>query len=280
MPKIVHVKKAQQRYYSKPVIDPETGEQKQTPVMSQKTGQQKVTKRGKPVFMKVTVDDKDRPKPNLRCDYPGCEYPDREIKPGQSYKHITPKSGPFGGTQRNRHEEHPSWNVWEYSSSLSARIAEIESHWDPAQFDNEDDLKAHLEEIVEEIRGLAEEKEEAASNIEEGFGHSTSASEELSEQAEALNNWADEVENMDLPDFPESESRWFIKDPEGDPVGEEDGYAEEHEAGTDADTLAEENGWDPDDMEVYEDTPDEPSEDQISEWQDEVAGLDLGDPGV
>lgn len=280
MARITHVKRAQQLFHTKPVIDPETGQQKQTPVIDKRTGEQKKTKHGRLVFLKVTVADKDRPKPNLRCDFPGCEFPDKEIKPGQSYKHITPKSGPYGGTQKSRHEEHPDWNLWEYSTSLSARIAEIESHFNPGDFDNHDDVEGHLQEIAEEVRELAQEKEESASNIEDGFGHETQTSMDLNEQAEALNNWADEIEQIDIPEFPEPESRWYIKAASGEAVGEEGGYAEEFEAQADADSHAKENGLDPDEYEVYEDIPDEPSDDQISEWRDEVGQMELGDPGV
>lgn len=278
MARITHVKKAQQRYERVPVLD-EDGQPKRTPVMDRRTGKQKVSKRG-PVFMDVTVDDRTKPKPNLRCDFPGCGVGPQpgQIVPGQAYKHITPKSGPYGGTQRNRHEEHPSWNVWEYSSSLSARIAEIESHFDPSQFDNVEDLQSHLDEIAEEIRSLAEEKRESASNIEDGFGHATFASDELNEQADALESWADEVESLEIPEFPESEPQWFFKAPGAEePEGP---FESEEDAQVEVDTHAEESGLDPDDYEVYSDDLDEPTEEQISEWQDEVAGLELGDPGV
>lgn len=45
MPRVTHVKRAQQRYATKPVIDPATGEQKVTPVMNTRTGEQKRTGR-------------------------------------------------------------------------------------------------------------------------------------------------------------------------------------------------------------------------------------------
>ena len=90
-----------------------------------KDGTQKTTKTGRAVFMTVTVVDKTKPKPNLKCDFRGCDIDGGEILPGTPYMHISPKSGPYGGRQLNRHQAHPAWNVWEYSSSMSARLAQI-----------------------------------------------------------------------------------------------------------------------------------------------------------
>lgn len=251
MARVTYVKRAQQRYETVPVIDPETGEQKRTPVM-RKDGTQKTTKKGRPVFLSLTKEDRTKPKPNLRCDFPGCSDP--EIRPGQSYKHITPRSGPYGGHQKNRHVEHPNWNVWEYSSSLSARIAEIEDMWSSryADCESEDDVTELLSEIAEEARSLASEKEEAASNIEDGFGHETEQSMELVQQAESLNDWADEIESADAPEFPEPEET-DCEDCGGT------GTIENKPCQTcDGEGTV---------------TPEEPTEEQIEEWLSEVEGI-------
>ena len=116
MAKITYVKAAQQRYEQVPVIDPETGQQKQTPVINQRTGQQKLTKRGTPVFLSLSVPDRTKPLPPRKCGK--CH---QEIAVGQPYKHISPRSGPYGGHTLYRCDTCPVWHVWEYSSSLSAR---------------------------------------------------------------------------------------------------------------------------------------------------------------
>jgi hypothetical protein len=67
-----------------------------------------------------------------------------------------------------------------------------------------DDPSELVSEIVEAIRELASEKEEAASNMEDGFGHETEQSNELRETADALEGWADELENISWPDEPEA----------------------------------------------------------------------------
>lgn len=205
MARITHVKSAQQRYETVAVLN-EDGTPKTTPVMKA-NGEQRVTKRGKPVVMKVTQRDTTKPLPNLRCDWPGCAIDGGEITPGSAYKHVTPKSGPYGGRQRNRHAEHPSWQPWDLSSSLSARIQEIQ-HNAETDVENAEDAEAvtqAMADAAEAIRGLADEKREAASNLEEGFGHPTSQSEELEGQADELESWADEVEAVDVPDLPEPE---------------------------------------------------------------------------
>jgi len=101
----------------------------------------------------------------------------------------------------------PQWQVWEYSSSLSARVAEI-SHDFWNEVDNAsdaDEVQECLNSAAERVREIAEEKREGASNIEDGFGHSTYQSDELNDVADQLDSWADDIESADIPDYPEAE---------------------------------------------------------------------------
>lgn len=206
MPKVTPVKSAQQRYETKPVIDPGTGEQKRTPVMNKRTGEQKRTKSGRLVFMDVTERDLDRPKPMPNCDAKVCKVAlvrdgDKTIRVGDAYKHMSPKSGPYGGRTLSRHAECPTWQVWEYSQSLSARIAEAVHNAEEALSDveNEDGVQEVIDGLVEEIEGFAEEREDSASNMEDGFGGPTSASEQLTEDAEALREWVEDLHGLTIP---------------------------------------------------------------------------------
>lgn len=196
MARVTYVKKAQQRYATKPVLNAD-GTQKQTPIM--RNGVQRTNKRGVPSFLRVTESDKTKPLEPLSCDFHGCQIHGGKILPGDAYKHITPKSGPYGGWQRSRHAEHPSWQVWEYSNSLSARIAQIQDGFTLDGLESEDDVTDALLNMAEEIRSLAEEKREGAANIEDGFGHSTYQSEELEQVADDLDSWADDVEGAEVP---------------------------------------------------------------------------------
>lgn len=296
MARVTHVKKAQQRYATVKVLN-EDGSVKQTPVMKtikdyvtgETTQVQKTTKRGVKVFMTVTAQDRTKPLPMPECDYSGCKHEQRAIKVGEAYKHITPKSGPYGGRTRVRHEDCPTWMVWEYSSSLSARTAEISHNaWSafPDSAESADDIESWLEDVASEIEALADEKDESADNIEEGFGHETSASEELREVAENLRSWADDVRSADLPDFPEPEEE-DCDDCEGNGTKTEECV---YCSGTGllAETVEGDEDTDPEEEcsqcggegEADEDcdtcdgtgtvTPEEPSEEQISNWLDEV----------
>jgi len=216
MARITRVAKAQPRFKMVPVIDEATGEQKVTPVMVKgRDGElrQKTTKTGKPVVMKVTVTDKTQPLPARKCGKCG-----KDIEIGQPYKHVTPKSGPYGGTTRYRCATCPDWQVWELSNSLSARCAQIVYDAEEQEITSEsevDDVQEILNDAAASFRELAEEKRESAQNIEDGFQHATSASDELNEQADELESFADELESTDITDKPDEPS-------EGEPGDEPD----------------------------------------------------------
>lgn len=248
MPRINHVKKAQQRYATVPILD-EQGQQKRVPMMSTRTGEQKVSKHGRPVNIGLTQRDTDNPLPMPTCDF--CQ---EEIEVGTPYKWIEP----HGSGVRNRHEACPTWNVWEYSSSLSSRIAEIQGTNDvPDSFESVDEAQDWANEVALQIRELSEEKRESAQNLEDGFGHETEQSMELNDIADQLESWADEVEGADIPEYPEAE--------EAD--------CDECE-GTGKVTVKLDMGDFESDCEKCEGTgqytPEEPAEDQIGEWIDEV----------
>jgi hypothetical protein len=258
MARITHVKAAQQRYEQVPVIDPETGQPKQTPVMG-KNGQQKVTKRGKPVFLSVTMADKTKPLPNRNCGKCGVE-----IKVGDPYKHISPRSGPYGGRTLYRCASCPSWHVWEYSSSLSARLAEISYNFSEAidSAESEDDVQTALNEAAEAVREIAQEKGESADNIEQGFQHETEQSQELRDISEQLESWADEIENATIPDFPDPEEA-ECEECGGTGVIENPDYdaeAEDSEEEITCDTCSGSGRFE----------GDEPSTEQYEAWREEV----------
>jgi hypothetical protein len=205
MPTIKRIAKARQRYEMVPVLD-DDGKQKEVPVVNQKTGQPKMAKGNRPVMRKLTVADQSRPLPPRKCDYSACPEPDKNIAIGTPFKCLSIKQQ-FGGRDLFRHDGCPDWQQWEYSNSLSARISQIQSTViNPGGWEAEDDPKSEAESIAEEIRGLAEEKNEAADNMESGFGHETEQSQELSEIADNLESWADDVANAcDSLEFPEAD---------------------------------------------------------------------------
>lgn len=270
MARVTIVKRAQQRYATKPVIDPATGEQKIVPVMS-RSGQQKVTKRGKPVVKRVTENDKERPLPNRSCGKCG-----QEIKVGDPYKWVKPKSGPYGGTMRVRCIKCPSWRPSELtgSAALSALYGAQEAAEDEiSNWDREDisGLESLLEDLASGIREAAEVYEESAQNMEDGFGHETYLSEELREKAQTLNDQADEVESAkdDLEEFDEDDARSEVEDEvfteylaefDADTIGDATTYA---------DAVTSVEGFD---VEVYESRVEDAIATKKDEWADEQQG--------
>jgi hypothetical protein len=141
---------------------------------------------------RVRKDSEGNVKPNHTCEVHGGE-----IKPGDPYKYISIKTGPYSSTTRYRCDEAPDWHHWDYSSSLGALVAQIqyegEQELADADAQTADDWQGVAEEIATRIDELAEEKRESASNIESGFGHPMPQSEELEEAADGLDDWATEI---------------------------------------------------------------------------------------
>lgn len=198
MARVTHVKRAQPLYRMVRVTD-ESGAVVRTPVM--RGGVQRKDKHGRPIFRTQSVRDKTQELPRPTCE--SCRKP---IEVGTAYKHVTPKSGPYGGTTRYRHESCPGWEPWDLSNALWARIAQLQhdgwNSW-PDGAEEESELTDWASEQAEAIRELASEKQEAADAMEEGFQHPTEKSQELADTADSLNGWADEVEQITWPDAPE-----------------------------------------------------------------------------
>lgn len=197
------------------------------------------------------------PKPNLVCD-----RDDTEIKPGDPYKHISVRTGPRSSAKLVRCVRCPDWQVWEYSNSLSARVAEIVHNFRQVldeDFGDTSDVESARDDAVNAIRELAEEKEEGAGNIEDGFGHETTQSGELREQAESLVSWADEIEGVEIPE---------LSDPEDEDCVDCDGTGKVDDP--------EDNSDDPKQVDcdncegTGEVTPEEPSEEEYETWREEV----------
>ena len=141
------------------------------------------------------------------CDYPGCGHP---IEPGDGMKYISPRlPGEPGSVTRYRCESHPDWHVWEYSSSLSARVAEItHDGLNAIVLMDEDTAESTPSDLADRIRDLASEKRDSAENVKSGFGHTTQLSEALKQQADDLGVWADEFDLIDvLEGKPDEEDR-------------------------------------------------------------------------
>lgn len=147
------------------------------------------------------------PKPNYRCEKCGVE-----IAVGDPYKWCAPRAGKFAkGRKRVRCLACPRWRPSETTSSqhLAILYGAQEAAEDALdEWDREDvsGLQGIMEDFASNIREAAESYRESATNIEDGFGHSTYQSEELAEKADAIDAAADEAESVDLDEFDEDEA--------------------------------------------------------------------------
>jgi hypothetical protein len=152
MPQITHVKKAQQRYAQVPVLN-DDGTPKESPVF-RKDGSPKLTKQGRPITMRVTVADKSQPLPPHTCG--ACGQP---IEVGTAYKHVSIKSGPYGGRTLYRHEGCPTWRPSELTTSKMAGVYAAQEMAED-QIDGcetVDDLQALAADVASQVRDVAEE---------------------------------------------------------------------------------------------------------------------------
>jgi hypothetical protein len=90
LPKVTHVKAAQQRYEMVPDIDPATAQQR-TAVVTGRDGKPKKDKHGQVIVRCLTIEDRSRPRPNHLCEKCG-----KEIIPGEPYKSVPIYGGPQG----------------------------------------------------------------------------------------------------------------------------------------------------------------------------------------
>lgn len=125
------------------------------------------------------------------------DYPDYGIKKGDTYYHWTPFR------QRKRMSlTLPKPSQVESNGTRSSYLAIQESlEIDIEQATSLEDLDGILSSAAEEIRSVAEELNEKAQNIEEGFGHSTELSEQFAEQAGEVEQWADLLKDAVLDDY-------------------------------------------------------------------------------
>lgn len=156
--------------------------------------------------MKVTFVKKAR-KFQGKCDH--CGEP---IEAGQAYKYFQPRFGPA----HKRHIACPHWKPSQMVSNekLSALYAAQEAAedsidgWKPSPQDKHLDtseLEGILSDAAQDFREVSEMYSESAQNIEDGFGHSTSMSEEMTEKAEEIESFADNLESAVFDDPPEKE---------------------------------------------------------------------------
>lgn len=138
-------------------------------------------------------------------DQGSCSVCGKPVLAGFPYKWVQLKTSPRSSRRLVAHDGcrfRPSQLT---TSEIKGTLydAQEEAQDRLAQWDGLDvnELKSIQEDAAAAIREAADMAREKADNIESGFGHSTMQSEELSERADAIEGWADEIENVDLEEF-------------------------------------------------------------------------------
>lgn len=146
-----------------------------------------------------------------------CESCARPIDVGEGYRWIQARYGP----KRSRHLTCPIWRPSEMTSNdkladLYAAVEQIEDALAEWEGDDLDSLRDVLNEAAENVRDVAERYRESASNIEDGFGHATSTSDEMNEMGDEVEAWADTLESCleSVDDRPDDDDLADEDDPE------------------------------------------------------------------
>lgn len=140
-----------------------------------------------------------------------CSY---TIQVGDTYRYFKKR---YGGTSIYCEKHHP--RASEMTSGKTAALLAIgEGLEEGMKAASVEDLASALETAAGEAENLADEYQESADNIVEGFGHETFMSEELQEKADEVREWAEalssaateagdlEVDESEKPEPPDQQS--------------------------------------------------------------------------
>lgn len=195
-------------------------------------------------------------KPPLVCELNANHV----ITPGTPYKHVKLH---IGAHQYVRCADCPDWKIWEVSSSLDAQLQQVAYEFGEGLNDvsSEDEVTELLESAANTVREIAEARRESAQSMEDGIGHPTSQSQELEDQADQLESWADEIETAQVPEMPEPEEEdcdacggTGLTDTPDEPCDECDGGQVKQEECTD-DQIGEWIGQCRDELSIVDDRP-------------------------
>ena len=121
-----------------------------------------------------------------------------EIKVGDSYKHMSKKTGPrssitfmYCAVHSPRPSEYVGGKQADYLGILEAFEDDVESGSDF------DDFQSALETLKSDLEGMADEYRESSDNIEDGFGHETELSMSLANNAEAIDDFMSNIDEAE-----------------------------------------------------------------------------------
>ena len=128
-----------------------------------------------------------------------CAICGHEIQVGEPYKFIAKRTGPVGGYRLIFCKDHQPRQS-HLLSGKAADLAQITEGFDDSvgrlnQHDRASlpDVVSALESAADDIDSMAEEIMGSAESLEQGFGHPTGQSEAMTETANGLGEWAEQI---------------------------------------------------------------------------------------
>lgn len=128
-----------------------------------------------------------------------CRVCQHQVQPGEGYKYMDRKTGPRSGyrlffcfvcvPKPSHHASGRTQELMEITEGAEEAVGKVDHSQEGME-----DLWITIEDVVSSINSLAEEIRDSANAIEDGFGHETQQSTNMSETADNLETWAGELE--------------------------------------------------------------------------------------
>lgn len=125
-----------------------------------------------------------------------CRFCGKSIEYGQPYKWFASKIGRM--SRRSNYHQGCKIPPSHRTTSKMGTIYDAQEEF--VAGDSPDEIRNNVSAFAEVVREVAEEYRESAQNMEEGFGHSTYQSDELTDRADQLESWADDLDSVDIED--------------------------------------------------------------------------------
>ena len=129
-----------------------------------------------------------------------CTTCGHSVQPGESYKRLPKKTGPASGYTLifcYRHSPRSSHFASGREAELSQIVEGLEDTLKEFADDADtDDIQSAIESSLDEIEEFASSLREGADNMEMGFGHTTTRSEAMSETADELDDWREQLNSV------------------------------------------------------------------------------------
>jgi hypothetical protein len=145
------------------------------------------------------------------------DYPEQDIRKGEEY--YTWKIKLARGGRVYRQKTPPKRSQLTNSTFLST-LYDIEDQLENFTTGRGQDLKAHLEDIAGQIRDMGQEAQNSFDNMPEGLQQGDTG-QLLEKRAQNAEEWANELEALDVPD--EDDDEWWHEPDEGEEPTETEG---------------------------------------------------------